>query len=195
MTHGLRQSLHSGLGGLRLACPLLGSGCLWVAILLMIPATGLTEGPAPGRETLGPGGGMRIDAHDRCPVCAMLPIRYPRFAAAIERRDARTYYFCSPGCMLRAWLQPDLFLGISAELLKRPLVLEYLSGETLDAREVFWVSGSDVVGPMGPALVPLKNRTHLEAFRRRHGGQHVFRLKELNHANWEHLTGKQSPNP
>jgi nitrous oxide reductase accessory protein NosL len=72
------------------------------------------------------------------------------------------------------------------------VALEYLSGEALDARTVFWVSGSDVVGPMGPALVPLKNETHLEAFRQRHGAKHVFRLDELTHDNWETLTGKQS---
>lgn len=160
-----------------------------------IPATGAAGGPAPGRETLDPQGNMRIGAQDRCPVCAMLPIRYPRFAAAIERRDHGTYYFCSPGCMLKAWLQPEVFLGTTTEHLNRPIVLEYLSGEPLDARDVIWVSGSDVVGPMGSALVPLKNTTHLEAFRSRHGAKHVFRLKELNHANWEMLTGKQPPPP
>jgi nitrous oxide reductase accessory protein NosL len=95
--------------------------------------------------------------------------------------------------MLNAWLHPDIFLGTEALQLKRPVVREYLSGEAMDAREVFWVSGSDVVGPMGPALVALKNAVHLDAFRRRHGAQQVFRLDELNHDNWEKLTGKQAP--
>ena len=159
-----------------------------------IPGGSIAGGPVPGREALSPEGAMHIGAEDRCPVCAMLPLRYPRFAAAIELQDARTYYFCSPGCMLNAWQHPDIFLGVATAQLKRPIVLEYLSGQPLDARLVFWVSGSDVVGPMGPALVPLKDTTHLEAFRRRHGAKHVFRLDELNDANWETLTGKQPPN-
>jgi nitrous oxide reductase accessory protein NosL len=133
---------------------------------------------------------LHISSEDRCPVCAMLPIRYPRFAAAIELAGGRTYYFCSPGCMLNAWLHPDIFLGTEPARLKRPVVLEYLSGEAVDGRDVFWVSGSDVVGPMGPALVPLKDKAHLEAFRRRHGAKQVFRLDELTHDNWEKLTGK-----
>jgi copper chaperone NosL len=160
-----------------------------------LAAESLAGGPTPGQKPLGPDGGMHISAEDRCPVCAMLPIRYPRFAAAIELQEGRVYYFCSPGCMLNAWLHPDIFLGATAAQLNRPVVLAYLSGETLDARAVFWVSGSDVIGPMGPALVPLKDTTHLEAFRRRHGAKHIFRLDELNHANWETLTGKQPPRP
>ena len=169
-------------------------GLLWVGLMISISGESIAGGPVPGREALGPEGAMHISAEDRCPVCAMLPSRYPRFAAAIELQDARTFYFCSPGCMLNAWQHPDIFLGVATAQLKRPVILEYLSGQPLDARLVFWVSGSDVVGPMGPALVPLKDTTHLEAFRRRHGAKHVFRLDELNDANWETLTGKQPPN-
>lgn len=167
---------------------------LLACLLLADPfGAALAGEPLAGRHGLYPDGRLRISAADRCPVCAMLPIRYPRFAAAIELRDGRTYYFCSPGCMLKAWLHPDIFLGTDPPRLKRPIALEYLSGEALDARAVFWVSGSDVVGPMGPALVPLKNETHLEAFRRRHGAEHIFRLDELTHDNWETLTGKRPP--
>lgn len=153
----------------------------------------LAGGPVPGREMLGPAGEMHIQKEDRCPVCAMRPIRYPRFAAAIELQEGITYYFCSPGCMLNAWLHPDIFLDAKPAQLKRPIAQEYLNGQALDARTAIWVSGSDVIGPMGPALVPLKNATHLDAFRRRHGARTVFRLDELNHANWETLTGKQPP--
>ena len=170
--------------------------CIVVVILAMaggIAGPTLAGGPAPGRLGLGAGGEMQISAEDRCPVCAMLPIRYPRFAAAFALSDGRTYYFCSPGCMMNTWLHPDIFLGTPATNLERAVVREYLSGETMDARKVLWVSGSDVVGPMGPALVPLKDRAHLDAFRRRHGAKSVFRLDELTHDNWQTLTGKRPP--
>jgi len=168
-----------------------------VTLLLAVAAAkpAAAGGPAPGRHNLGPGGAMPISPEDRCPVCAMLPIRYPRFAAAIALQDGRTYYFCSPGCLLNAWLHPDIFLGSPAADLARPVVREYLSGEVVAARAVFWVSGSDVVGPMGPALVPLENKAHLDAFRRRHGARKVFRLDELTRDNWQTLTGKQPPAP
>ena len=177
-----------------LTCPGFFFGLVWLGVMAGVAGDCIAGGPLPGREPLSPEGEMRISAEDRCPVCAMLPMRYPQFAAAIELQEGRTYYFCSPGCMLNAWRHPDIFLGATAAQLKRPIVFGYLSGQTLDARTAFWVSGSDVVGPMGPALIPLKDTTHLEAFRRRHGAKHVFRMDELNHANWETLTGKQRPN-
>ncbi len=97
-------------------------GLLWVAMTVGIPGGSIAGGPVPGREALSPEGAMHIGAEDRCPVCAMLPLRYPRFAAAIELQDARTYYFCSPGCMLNAWQHPDIFLGVATAQLKRPIV-------------------------------------------------------------------------
>ena len=173
--------------------PLLISAILSTIFLSGKAAPAVAGGPEPGRNPLGAGGKMQIHAQDRCPVCAMLPIRYPRFAAAIERQDGRAYYFCSPGCMIKAWRHPEIFLGRPATRLKRPITLEYFSGEALDARDVFWISGSDVIGPMGPALIPLKDNTHVDAFGKRHGGKHIFRLEELNDANWGKLTGKQMP--
>ncbi len=167
-------------------------GLLLIGMVFTLARPTLAGGPAPGREALGPDGALHISDGDRCPVCAMLPIRYPRFAAAIELQDGRTYYFCSPGCMLKTWLQPDIFLGTKGTSLKRPIVLEYLDGKPLDAREVIWVSGSDVIGPMGPALVPLKDEAHLEVFRQRHGAKRIFRLEELNHDTWETFTGKKA---
>ena len=30
---------------------------------------------------------------------------------AIELDDGRTFYCCGPGCMLRSWLHPEVYLG------------------------------------------------------------------------------------
>jgi nitrous oxide reductase accessory protein NosL len=70
------------------------------------------------------------------------------------------------------------------------VALDYFSGQPVDARNVLWISGSDVIGPMGPALVPLQQSAHVDAFRRRHGLTHIFRLDELKTDTWETLTGK-----
>ncbi len=157
---------------------------------LIVATTAWGQSARPGMRPLGPDYRLQPSAADRCPVCAMRPAKYPRFAAAIQLQDMTTFYFCSPGCMLKAWLRPDIFLGTGAGDLKLPVSQEYFSGQPVDARTVFWVSGSDVVGPMGPALVPLQKDAHVDAFRRRHGGNHFFRLEDLNTDNWKALTGK-----
>jgi len=57
---------------------------------------------------------------------------------------------------------------------------------------VSWVAGSDVIGPMGPAMVPVKGESALEAFKRRHGGTAVFLLEELDPDKWFAITGRKA---
>ncbi|MFZ2039395.1 MAG: nitrous oxide reductase accessory protein NosL [Desulfobacterales bacterium] len=163
-----------------------GPGGLWAGA----PAG---RGPQPGALPLDEGHQMRISPEDRCPLCAMKVIKYPRFSCAIQLADGRTFYFCSAGCLIRSWLHPDYFLGVPADTLRRVVVREYFSGEQLDAVALRWVAGSDVVGPMGPAVVALRDDPRfLEAFQRRHGGTASFRLAELTDAQWQTLTGRSA---
>ena len=150
------------------------------------------KGPLPGREALDQKGRMQIGVQDRCPVCGMRVAEYVRFSSAIQLSDETTYYFCSCGCMLRAWLHPDIFLAASRGELKTPVVREYFTGDQLDGRTVSWVAGSDVIGPMGPAMVPVKGEPALEAFKRRHGGTAVFLLEELDPDKWFAITGRKA---
>jgi nitrous oxide reductase accessory protein NosL len=150
------------------------------------------KGPVPGRETLDQNGRMQIGDQDSCPVCGMRVAEYARFASAIQFSDKTTYYFCSCGCMLRAWLHPDIFLAASRDDLRLPVVRDYFTGDQLDGRTVFWVAGSDVIGPMGPAMVPVKGEQALDAFKRRHGSKVVFLLEELDPDKWLAITGRKA---
>jgi len=120
----------------------------------------------------------------------MQPIKYPKFSCAIQLKDNRTFYFCATGCMIRTWMHPEVFLGVGKSDLEIPVVREYFTGRLLDGRELKWVSGSDILGPMGPALVPVRGEKELETFTRRHGGKAVFDLKEMNDDLWRKITGK-----
>lgn len=152
----------------------------------------LGRGPRPAAQPVDDNGRMHISEDDRCPVCAMNVQAHRKFAGAIQLLDGRTFYFCSTGCMIRAWLHPELFLNVPKAHLKRTVVQDYFSGEHLDGASVVWVAGSDVVGPMGPALVPLKSEKDLAAFKARHGAKTTFRLDEMNDAAWERITGKKA---
>ena len=147
-------------------------------------------GPHPGLRPLDKDGVMQISNQDRCPMCAMQVSKYKKFACAIQLVDGSSFYFCSAGCMIRSWMLPEIFLGVTKAELKQTVVQDYFTGEQVSGGSVFWVAGSDVIGPMGPALVPLKSELHLDAFKTRHGAKTVFRLSELTDANWKQLTGK-----
>jgi nitrous oxide reductase accessory protein NosL len=155
-------------------------------------ADDLKAGPQSGLKPLDEAGAMQISSRDRCPVCAMQVSKYKKFACAVQLMNGNTFYFCGSGCMIRSWLHPDIFLGAEKEELKRSVVQDYFTGEQVLGRSVYWVAGSDVIGPMGPALVPLKNEQDLDVFKKRHGAKAVFRLSEMTDEKWQQLTGKKA---
>lgn len=94
--------------------------------------------------------------------------------------------------MIRSWMHPDIFLKVSPEALKLSIVQDYFSGEQVDGLAVIWVAGSDVVGPMGPAFVPIKTADQVDVFKKRHGGKATFRLADMNDEKWQSITGKKA---
>jgi len=166
-----------------------------ILALMLTAATiyGAESGPAPALRPLASEGSLNLSASDRCPVCAMFPARRPRSAAAMTLKSGETYYFCSNGCLLRAWLRPAVYLGKKKATIDRLVVLDYFSGKPIDARKATWISGSDVVGPMGPAIVALGDAGQLDAFTKRHGGQNVFRFNQIDDALWRKISHRKLP--
>ncbi|MDJ0781431.1 MAG: nitrous oxide reductase accessory protein NosL [Desulfosarcinaceae bacterium] len=166
---------------------------LGLLISLAVPtalSAGETAVPPPARQGLSPQGQLRLHGDDTCPVCAMRPAKWAKFAAAIELTDERTYYFCSNGCMLRAWRHPERFLNAAPKDRLRPIAQTFFSGRSMDGREVIWVAGSEVMGPMGPAIVALESPGMANAFQERHGGRLQFKLDEMTDALWQTIKGR-----
>jgi copper chaperone NosL len=150
------------------------------------------DGPEPATAALDAEGKMIISQQDRCAACAMVAARSEKFASAIELTDGKAFYFCSTGCMIRSWMHPEVCLNVDKKLLLRSVVRDYFTGEYMDGGKVIWVAGSDVVGPMGPALVPLKTEQDVSAFKRRHGAKVTFRLSEMTDELWGQITGEEA---
>ncbi len=166
----------------------------FLSMILMVTgvSAGSASGPVPGIKPLDTENTMQISAEDRCPVCAMKISEDTKFASAIQLKDGTTYYFCGTGCMIRSWMHPEIFLNTGKENLAMPVVKDYFSGEQRDARTMIWVAGSDVIGRMGPAIVPLKTGADADVFQSRHGGKTRFKLEEMTDEKWETMTGKKA---
>ena len=133
---------------------------------------------------------MHIGPEDRCPVCGMHVARYPKFNCACQVADRRTFYFCDTVCLVRAWLNPATLLGMEPSQLRRTVVRDYFTGRQIDGQKAFYIAGSDVIGPMGPTLVPLQAKNHIDSFRKRHGGRAVLRLQDMTESVWSQVFGK-----
>ncbi len=150
-------------------------------------------GPRPAGDGLTTLGDLQLGAQDRCPVCGMFPAKRPKTAAALELKDGRTFYFCGNGCLLRSVHDSQLYLGVAADRIERLRVRDYFSGAAIDARKAIWVAGSDVIGPMGPALVTLQDEGALNAFKQRHGAKQTFTLDQVDDALWRQLFPETKP--
>ena len=149
------------------------------------------KGPHPALKSVDAEGRMQLSNEDRCPVCGMYPAKRPKNAAAMVMKDGRTFYFCGNGCLLRTWRYSDRHLNAPAQSIQRMVVQDYFSGAPLDAEKAWWVAGSDVIGPMGPALVALRTEQDVARFKKRHGGRTVFQLEQMDDALWADLFPKK----
>lgn len=141
-------------------------------LVLILLAISLFCSPAFGQAPPAP------DAEARCAVCGMFVAPYSSWIAALQMDDGRTYYFDGPKDMFIFFSDLAKYLpGASTDQVQNLFVTEYYSAETVPAAEVFFVIGSDVLGPMGKELVPVAGRQAAEIFRRDHGGKKLMRFE------------------
>lgn len=117
---------------------------------------------------------------DTCPVCGMFVAKYPEWIATVVYKDGHAHHFDGSKDMFK-YLQdlPRYAPGDSVEEIATIAVTEYYSLDRIDARNAWFVIGSDVLGPMGHELVPLATREDAEEFTQDHKGQKVLRFKEV----------------
>jgi copper chaperone NosL len=172
------------------------TGKICVAITLILTAVGtaaMAGGPAPASKSLTADGQIFLSESDRCPVCAMFPARHPETAAAMTLNNGQTFYFCGNGCLLRSWLRPEVYLGRTRKQIDRIVVRDYFTGQPVDGRKATWVAGSDVVGPMGPAIIALGDADQLATFKGRHGGKTVFSFEAVDDDLWQRISSRDLP--
>lgn len=110
----------------------------------------------------------------KCPVCGMFVEKYPKWAAEIKI-DGYTHLFDGVKDMMKFYLTPAAYhKDATREMITEMLVTDYYTFEAIDARKAWYVSGSNVYGPMGNELVPFKTREDAETFKKDHFGKAVL---------------------
>ena len=104
--------------------------------------------------------------------------RNPRWIAG-GLKNGRPVVFDSPRCMLTT-------LRDRRVVLSEPWVTEHYSQRRRPAGSVRYVQGSDVIGPMGPDLVPV-DTARAPKFLKDHEGDRALKLEEITKAVLEDL--------
>jgi nitrous oxide reductase accessory protein NosL len=103
--------------------------------------------------------------------------------AGVVFRDGSTAYFDGAKDLFKFLLHPERYgpartHGDAARL----FVTDYYAVTQVDAREAFFVLGSDVYGPMGTELVPFERRADAEEFLKDHKGTAILRFGDVGDA-------------
>ncbi len=139
--------------------------------LCLLCVTGLSQ------ERLEPGD------KDRCPVCGMYVDQYPNWISGITFKSGRRVFFDGPKDLFRYYLNMSKYEKDAArEDVVSIVVTDYYSTEPVNAKEAFFVLGSDVKGPMGKELVPLADRAQAETFLKDHQGEKILAFDEVTAA-------------
>jgi len=144
--------------------------------LFVISGTPLTAKPAFSNPARFPKPGKK----DRCPVCGMFVHKYPGWAAGLVFGSGAKYFHCCPKCMLHNLNNiPKYQPGEKRENLKLIWVTEYYTTKQMNARDVFFVVRTNLVGPMGLDLIPVKGRGAAENLKRDYKGELVVTLDQV----------------
>lgn len=120
---------------------------------------------------------------DKCPVCGMFVSKYPDWVTSVTFKyssalffdgvkDFFTYYH-----NMKKYTPERMPAGIATITVK-----DYYTLRPVDARQAYFVLGSDVYGPMGKELVPFEKAADAQAFLKDHSGKKVLRFQDITPA-------------
>jgi len=123
---------------------------------------------------------LSVTKEEKCQVCGMYLHYYPTWVSQINYPKGETYKFDGIKDMMKFYFN-------NKEGIVDILVQDYYTLETLDAREAFFVIGSDVTGPMGHELIAFGDKKKAISFSLEHKGKIPLGFEEVTEYMVRHL--------
>ncbi len=113
-------------------------------------------------------------------MCGMFVALYPDWIAAARFGDGTLAYFDGPKDMFRYVFAVGKFDPARKDQKIESLwVTEYYTATLMPTAELFFVVGSDVLGPMGHELVPIHGEESARTFRVDHHGKKILPFADI----------------
>jgi copper chaperone NosL len=123
---------------------------------------------------------VTIKKSDKCAVCGMFVSEYKNWAAEVVFKDRTYAAFDGPKDMFKYYLDlPKYNRSRKQSDIAEIFVTEYYTTRMMEAQGLFFVRGSDVMGPMGAELVPVASMEKARTFMKDHGGKEILRFSEI----------------
>ena len=117
------------------------------------------------------------DPESRCQVCNMYPARYPKHKSQVQISDGSTVHFCSTQCLVAFKVEPEKYIKKPTQI-KATWVQVFPEGGWEYADGLYYLTGSSILGPMGPEALPFRLQKDAAKMAAEKGGK-VYRYPEL----------------
>lgn len=111
--------------------------------------------------------------HDaKCPICGMFVKKHSKWAAKVVK-NKKAFYFDGVKDMLK------FIFKEGKNKFEEMYVTDYFSTKKINAKDAYFVIGSDVYGPMGKELIAFETDEKAYNFKNEHFGKKVLKLNEM----------------
>ncbi len=114
----------------------------------------------------------------KCPVCGMITSKYPKWASTIKTEDGKVHYFDSVKDMMKFYFNPEKF-HYKKLTINEIKASDYYTLKPIDAKNSYFVLGSNIYGPMGNELIPFKTKEDADEFLKEHFGKKIVKFDEI----------------
>ena len=108
----------------------------------------------------------------KCPVCGMFVAKYPKWAAQMITKENKTHYFDGIKDLMKFYFD-------AKEKADKILVTDYYKIVAIDAKKAWYVTGSNVYGPMGNELIAFSTKEDAQSFKKDHFGEKILSFDEI----------------
>jgi nitrous oxide reductase accessory protein NosL len=115
----------------------------------------------------------------RCPVCGMFVAKYDVWITQIRYSETVVHNFDGVKDMMAYFFDPVAYNGQPREKIQEMWVKDYYSLKWIEARKAFFVTGSDVHGPMGHEFIPFSSQVAAESFKTDHHGKEILAFEGI----------------
>ncbi|MFC2057618.1 nitrous oxide reductase accessory protein NosL [Campylobacterota bacterium] len=122
-------------------------------------------------------GQMEVPTEVKCPVCGMFVAKYPKWAALIDV-EGKKHYFDGVKDMMKFYIF-DVDFPYDRSKITQVEVTDFYTLQAIDAKQAFYVIGSDVFGPMGNELIPFLTKEAAQNFMTDHRGEKIILFEEI----------------
>jgi len=119
-------------------------------------------------------------AKTRCLVCGMYPAKFPKHRAQVSMADGSHHHFCSNQCLVHFMADQKKYLAGPGKV-KSIWVTVYPDGGYEYAMGLYYLVGSNILGPMGKEALPYRLKSDADSAAAKHGGS-VIHFKTLTPA-------------